>query len=133
MQNNSFIVPKAKQLGRWCKMGAWCALGLGMLSAIFNAISAWHEYIQIQSQIQLLSQNIDGIPNVSNNAFVTSNYSILPYLAEICQNAILPMSIFIVLFTVGTVFTTLANATTLSTQDTEDIVYEPLVPVKMRE
>lgn len=126
--NISLAAFGTKQLGRWCKVGAWSVLGLGILSATFNAIYAWHMYMQIQSQ------SFNFTFDSQNNSFAPNNYSVLPYLAEICQDAILPFAIFIVLFIAGTICTTLAASTVQTPQDTEDIVYEPLtVPAKRRD
>jgi hypothetical protein len=132
MDNLSLPAFKLKQLGRWCKIGAWSALGFGIFSMLFDAIYAWHYYIQLQAQIQAL--NINNTPSSQNYLFTPNSFSVLPYLAEMCQNAVLPIAIFIALAIAGTIFTTLATAAAPTSQETEDIVYEPLkIPVKMHE
>lgn len=130
MQKFSFLIPKAKQLGRWCQLGAWSILGLGLLSVALNAIYAWHAYVQAQDQFQNLF--IDG-QNPPNNLLAPNPFAALSPLATACQQAILPIFLFVVLYIAGTMFMALAASTAPTAQDTEDIVYEPLVPIKMRE
>lgn len=130
MKNLALTAFKLKQLGRWCKVGAWSVLVLGILSAIFNAIFVWHLYTQIQLELQ----TFNGAQNIQDNPFATSNYSVLPYFAEICQDSVLPIAIFIILFIAGTIFTAQATAIEPTAQETEDIVYEPLkTPIKMHQ
>lgn len=120
---------KTKKLGRVCKVGAWTVLGLGIIEMALNIILAWQRYSMFLAQLRLNTNQFGGPP-----PFDTTYELIYTGLISTVGGAIFPIFIFVVLYVAGTIFTTMIVSTKPTSDEADDIVYEPLkVPTKPHE
>lgn len=129
MRESLLVAIKTKKLGRVCKVGAWTVLGLGIIEVVLNVILVWQRYSAFLAQLRLDTNQFGGPP-----PFDTTYELIYTGLISTVGGAIFPIFIFVVLYVAGTIFTTMAASAKPTSDETDDIVYEPLtVPAEVHE